>query len=134
MRADEPSTGELVSRLSEQVSRLVRDELALARVELVEKGKRAGIGAGLFGGAGVFAGYGVGVLIVTLILVLALVWPAWLAALVVGVVLLAVAGVVALIGKKEVSQATPPVPTEAVQSAKADVQTVKAAVNEGRHS
>jgi uncharacterized membrane protein YqjE len=134
MRADEPSTGELVSRLSEQVSRLVRDELALAKVELVEKGKRAGIGAGLFGGAGLFAGYGVGVLIATLILALALVWPAWLAALVVGVVLLAVAGVVALVGKKQVSQATPPIPTEAVQSAKADVQTVKAAVNEGRHS
>jgi uncharacterized membrane protein YqjE len=134
MRADEPSTGELVSRLSEQVSRLVRDELALARVELVEKGKRAGIGAGLFGGAGMFAAYGVGVLITTLILALALVWPAWLAALVVGVLLLAVAGVVALVGKKQVSQATPPVPTEAVQSAKADVQAVKAAVNEGRHS
>jgi uncharacterized membrane protein YqjE len=134
MRSEEPSTGELVKQMSEQVSTLVRDELALARIELVEKGKRAGIGVGLFGGAGMFAWYGVGVLIATLILALALVWPAWLAALVVAVVLLAVAGVLALVGKKEISQATPPVPTEAVDSAKADLRTVKAAVDEGRHS
>jgi uncharacterized membrane protein YqjE len=134
MRAEEPSVAELVSRLSEDVKTLVRDELALARIELVEKGKRAGIGAGLFGGAGLFAAYGLAVLIATLILVLALAWPAWVAALVVGVLLLAVAGVLALVGKKEVSQATPPMPTEAVESAKADVQAVKAAVEEGRRS
>jgi len=76
----------------------------------------------------------IAVLIATLILVLALAWPAWVAALVVGVLLLAVAGVLALVGKKEVSQATPPMPTEAVESAKADVQAVKAAVEEGRRS
>lgn len=134
MNVEESSTGELVRRMSEQVSTLVRDELALARVELVEKGKRAGIGVGLFGGAGMFAWYAVGALIATVILALALVWPAWLAALVVGVLLLAVAGVLALVGKKEVSQATPPVPTEAVASTKADVRTVKAAVDEGRHA
>jgi uncharacterized membrane protein YqjE len=134
MRPEEPSTGELISRLSAQVSTLVRDELALARIELVEKGKRAGIGVGLFGGAGMFAWYAVGVLITTVILALALVWPAWLAALVVAVVLFVVAGVLALVGKKEVSQATPPIPTEAVQNAKADVQTVKAAVDEGRRT
>ena len=134
MRPEEPSTGELISRLSAQVSTLVRDELALARIELVEKGKRAGIGVGLFGGAGMFAWYAVGVLITTVILALALVWPAWLAALVVAVVLFVVAGVLALVGKKEVGRATPPVPTEAVQNAKADVQTVKAAVDEGRHA
>lgn len=128
------TTGDLVRQLSAQVSTLVRDEIALARVELVEKGKRAGIGVGLFGGAGMFAGYGVGVLIATVILLLALVMPAWLAALIVGVVLFAVAGVLALVGKKEVSQAAPPVPTEAVASTKADVQAVKAAVDEGRHS
>ena len=127
-------TGDLVRQLSEQVSTLVRDELALARVELVEKGKRAGIGVGLFGGAGMFAWYGLGALIVTAILALALALPAWLAALIVAVVLFAVAGVLALVGKKEVSQATPPMPTEAVASTKADVQTVKAAVEEGRHA
>ena len=134
MRADEPSIAELISQLSQDVKTLVRDELALARIELAEKGKRAGLGAGLFGGAGMFAGYGVGVLIVTLILALALVWPAWLAALVVGVLLLAVAGVLALVGKKEISQATPPLSSEAVDNAKADVQAVKAAVDEGRRS
>jgi uncharacterized membrane protein YqjE len=127
-------TGDLVRQLSEQVSTLVRDELALARVELVEKGKRAGIGVGLFGGAGMFAWYGFGALIATLILALALAMPAWLAALIVAVVLFAVAGVLALVGKKEVSQAAPPMPTEAVASTKADVQTIKAAVEEGRHA
>jgi nitrate/nitrite transporter NarK len=127
-------TGDLVRQLSEQVSTLVRDELALARLELVEKGKRAGIGVGLFGGAGMFAWYGFGALIATAILALALAMPAWLAALIVAVVLFAVAGVLALLGKKEVSQATPPMPTEAVASTKADVQTIKAAVEEGRHA
>jgi uncharacterized membrane protein YqjE len=132
--ASTASTGELVTRLTEQVSTLVRDELALARVEMVEKGKRAGLGVGLFGGAGVFAWYGLGVAIATVILALALVWPAWLAALVVAVVLFAVAGVLALVGKKEVTQAVPPVPTEAVRSTKADVNAVKTAVGEGRRS
>jgi hypothetical protein len=127
-------TGDLVRQLSEQVSTLVRDELALARLELVEKGKRAGIGVGLFGGAGMFAWYGFGALIATAILALALAMPAWLAALIVAVVLFAVAGVLALVGKKEVSQAAPPMPTEAVASTKADVQTIKAAVEEGRHA
>jgi len=127
-------TGDLVRQLSEQVSTLVRDELALARVELVEKGKRAGIGVGLFGGAGMFAWYGFGALIATVILALALAMPAWLAALIVAVVLFAVACVLALVGKKEVSQAAPPMPTEAVASTKADVQTIKAAVEEGRHA
>jgi uncharacterized membrane protein YqjE len=129
----EASTAELVSRLSEQVSTLVKDELALARIEMVEKGKRAGIGAGLFGGAGVVAWFGVGVLVTTAILGLATVWPAWLAALVVGVVLFAVAGVLALIGKREVTQAVPPVPTEAVQSTQVAVDAVKTAVQERKH-
>src|SRR5690348_18358250 len=104
MNVEESSTGELVRRMSEQVSTLVRDELALARIELVEKGKRAGIGVGLFGGAGMFAWYGLGALIVTAILALALALPAWLAALIVAVVLFAVAGALALVGQKEVGQ------------------------------
>jgi uncharacterized membrane protein YqjE len=132
--ANAASTGELVSRLSQQISTLVRDELALARVEMLEKGKRAGVGVGLFGGAGVVVWYGVGGLVASAILALALVWPAWLSALVIAIVLFAIAGVLALLGKKEVSQAAPPVPTEAVQSTRADVQTLKAAVDEGRRS
>lgn len=135
MRLDgsaEASTADLVSRMSEQVSTLVREELALARTEMVEKGKRAGTGAGLLGAAGVLALYGVSALLLTIGALLALVWPAWVAALVVTVAVLAVAGVAALMGKKQVEQAVPPAPTAAVDSAKRDVDTVKAAVRDGR--
>ncbi|GAA2699754.1 phage holin family protein [Micromonospora olivasterospora] len=128
--AGEPSTAELVQRATEQISRLVRDELALARAELTQKGKRAGIGIGLFGGAGGLAVYGLGALVAAAILLLALVLPAWVAALVVAVVLFAVAGILALVGKKQVSQAVPPVPTATVRSVRADVDTVTAAVKD----
>jgi uncharacterized membrane protein YqjE len=130
--SQQPSTAELVSQMSEQVSTLVRDELALARAEMVEKGKKAGVGAGLFGGAGVLAMYGLGALFVTIGAVLAIWLPAWAAALIVTVVLFAAAGIAALIGKKEVSQATPPEPVEAITSAKRDVDAVKAGIHEGR--
>jgi uncharacterized membrane protein YqjE len=121
----DPSTGQLVSDLTDQISRLVRDEARLAQVEVTQKAKRLGIGAGLFGGAGLFAFFGLAALITTAILLLALVVPAWLAALIVAVVLFAVAGVLALVGKKDVQKATPPVPTEAIASTKTDIQTVK---------
>ncbi|MFV2113021.1 phage holin family protein [Micromonospora sp. DT178] len=126
----EPSTAELVQRATEQVSRLVRDELALARAELTQKGKHAGIGIGLFGGGGALALYGLGALVATAILLLDLVLPAWAAALIVAVVLFAMAGVLALVGKKQVSQAVPPVPEAAVRSVRADVDTVAAAVKD----
>jgi uncharacterized membrane protein YqjE len=130
----QPSTAELVSQLSEQVSTLVRDELALARAELTEKGKRAGVGAGLLGGGGVLALYGVGALLFTIGALLALVMPPWLAALIVTVVLFAAAGIVALIGKKRVKQAVPPAPTAAVDSTKKDVDAIKTGLQEGRSS
>src|SRR5439155_9774684 len=98
-QADDRSTAELVKQASEQISRLIRDELKLAQAELAEKGKRAGIGAGLFGGAGVIALYGVGALIATLIILLDLALPLWAAALIVTVVLFVAAGVLALIGR-----------------------------------
>jgi hypothetical protein len=123
--ADSASAGELVSRLSNQISTLIRDELRLAQAELAEKGKKAGIGIGMFGGAGLVALYGVGALIAAAILGLAVVLDAWLAALIVGIVLLAIAGVLALTGKKEVSAAVPPAPQEAISGIKADVQTIK---------
>jgi uncharacterized membrane protein YqjE len=126
------STAELVQRASEQITRLVRDEIALAKAELAEKGKHAGIGIGLFGGGGVLAMYGVGALIATLIVVFDLFLPLWLAALIVTVVLFAVAGVLALLGKNQVSKAVPPEPSAAVASVKADVDEVKHAVKEGR--
>ncbi|MDT4993242.1 MAG: hypothetical protein QOH97_3134 [Actinoplanes sp.] len=118
--------------MSEQVTTLVRDELALAKVEMIQKGRRAGLGAGLFGTAGVLALYGVGALLVTVGAVLARWVPAWLAALIVTVVVVAGAGVMALIGKKQVQQAVPPKPVEAVESSKRDMNAVKAGFQHGR--
>jgi MFS family permease len=124
----EQSTGELVQLASEQLSRLVRDEIALAKAELTEKGKHAGIGVGLFGGGGVLAMYGVGAGVATLILVLNIWLWAWLAALIVTVVLFVIAGILALLGKNQVTKAVPPEPKEAVAGIKADVDEVKTAV------
>jgi Flp pilus assembly protein TadB len=130
---NERSTAELVKLASEQISQLVRDELKLAQVELARKGKHAGIGIGLFGGAGVTALYGVAALLTTVVLLLALVMPAWLACLIVTVVLLVVAGVLALIGRSQVKKATPPMPEQAVGSVKADIDAVTGAVKERGH-
>jgi membrane protein implicated in regulation of membrane protease activity len=90
-----------------------------------EKGKRAGIGAGLFGGAGLVAAYGVGALIATVILALATFLEAWIGAAIVTVVLFVIAGVSALMGKKQVEKATPPQPEQAIESTKRDVDEVK---------
>jgi uncharacterized membrane protein YqjE len=127
------STSDLVSQAAAQVSTLVRDELALAKLELAEKGKRAGLGGGLFGGAAVLALYGLGLLLVLAVVLLDLAWPLWLAVLVVMVVVFA-AGVAALLGKQKLKAATPPMPSDAIASTQADVRTVKDAVREGRSS
>jgi uncharacterized membrane protein YqjE len=127
--AADPTLGALVHDLSTQIPELVRPELRLAQAELAEKGKRAGLGAGLLGAAGVTALYGVAVLLAALVLALTLVLPAWAAALVVALVLLAVAGVLALRGKGQVEQATPAAPERAIAGIKEDVETVK-----GHHS
>ncbi|HWH00951.1 MAG TPA: phage holin family protein [Pilimelia sp.] len=125
------STSELVQQAGEQISRLIRDEFALAKAELTEKGRHAGIGVGLFGGGGVLALYALGVLIVSLVLgLVAAGLTPWLAALLVGVVLLAVAGVLALLGRSQVQQAAPPKPESAMRSVQADIDTVKTAVRE----
>jgi uncharacterized membrane protein YqjE len=124
IRADDThaaTTGELVTRLSTQISELVRGELALAKAELAEKGKRAGLGAGLAGTAGVLALYGLGALIATVIAALALVMPVWLAALIVAIVIFIVAGVLGLLGRSQIKRATPPMPENAVESVKRDV-------------
>jgi MFS family permease len=123
------STGELVQRLSAQLSELVRRELDLARTELAAKGKRAGSGAGLAGAGGVVALYGVGALIAAGIAGLATVVPVWLSALIVGAVLLLVAGVLALVGRGRLRQAAPPVPEQAVRGVQEDVAAVKNAVH-----
>ena len=119
------STPELVSDLTRLVPQLARQEVELAKAELAEKAKHAGLGLGAFGGAGLVAFFGVGVLIAAAVLGLAEAVPAWAAALIVAAVLLLVAGVMALIGRKQVRQATPPLPTEAVDSTKHDVEAVK---------
>jgi len=122
------STGELVGALGEQLNRLVRDEVRLAQAELTRKAKRLGLGAGLLGGAGLVAVLGLGALVTAAILGLANVLPGWLAAVIVAVVLFAVAGVLALLGKKDVQQAAPPLPTDTIASVQADVDAVKKAV------
>src|SRR3954462_14060003 len=114
------STNELVQELASQTSTLIRQELALAQVELRGKGTRAGIGGGLFGAAGLFALYGLGALIAAIVLALATAVDGWLAALIVAVVLFAAAGVAALVGKGRVSKATPAAPEQAIASTKQD--------------
>jgi hypothetical protein len=126
----EQSTAELVQTASEQISRLVKDEIALAKAELAEKGKHAGIGIGLFGAGGVFVFYGVGATIATLIIVFDLFLPLWLAALIWTVVLFLAAGILALFGKNQVTKAVPPEPQATIESVKLDVDEVKQAVKE----
>lgn len=121
---DEP-LGALVHQLSEQVPELIRSELRLAQAELAEKGKRAGVGVGMFSAAGLLAFFGVALLLTTAVLALALAMAAWAAALVVALVVLAAAAVVALTGKSKVSAATPPAPQRAIEGLKEDVATVK---------
>lgn len=122
---EESPVGQLVQEMSQQTALLVRKELELAQLEMKEKGKRAGIGAGLFGGAGVVALYGGGALIAAIILVLGTALEPWIAALIVAVVLFAVAGLLGLTGKKQVEEATPAAPEEAIASTKRDIDEVK---------
>jgi hypothetical protein len=131
-QASQPSVAELVKQLSEQTTRLARQELELAKAELALKGKRAGIGAGMFGGAGVFGFYALGALTAAAILGLATAVAAWVAALIVTVALGGIAGVMALQGKSKVQQATPPVPEQAAESVKEDVQWAKTRAQAGR--
>lgn len=121
----EPTLGALVHQLSQQIPDLVRSEIRLAQAEVTEKGKAAGLGIGMFSAAGLLAFFGLATLIATAVIALALVVDAWLAALIVGVALLAIAGIVALVGKNKVSQATPAAPERAVEGVKEDIATVK---------
>lgn len=117
--------GQLVGRLSDETARLVRVETSLAAAEITQKAKAAGIGAGLFGGAGVLAIFGFGVLVAAAVIGLSVAVAPWAAALIIAGALLAMAGLVALVGKKAFGRVGPPLPTEAVQSAKEDVDEVK---------
>jgi uncharacterized membrane protein YqjE len=123
--ARERPVAELLRELSEQTTTLVRQELILARAELTAKGKRAGVGLGMFGGTGLFALMALGALTACLILALDEAMAGWLAALVVAVVYAAIAGILAIVGKREVERATPPVPEQAVESVKEDIEWTK---------
>lgn len=130
-RLREESMGELFKELSNDLSTLVRQELKLAQAEMTEKGKRAGIGAGMFVAAGIVALLALGALTACVIAALAEGMDVWLAALIVTAIYLAVAGVLALIGRKRVSEATPPVPEQTVETVKEDVQWAKTRLPSG---
>jgi hypothetical protein len=126
------SVAELLGDLSKQITTLVQQELALAKAELGQKGRRVGTGAGLFGGAGIVAVLGLGVLAAAAVAGLANLLTVWAAALIVGGVLLAVAGMLALIGKNEVTAGVPPTPTQTVASSKEDVAWLKTQVTSAK--
>ena len=121
---DEP-VGAVVHRLSEQIPELVRSEIRLAQAELTQKGKRAGLGLGMFSLAGLLAFFAAGVLVATAVIALDLVLPLWAAGLIVAAALLVGALGAALGGRREIQQATPPVPEHAVERVKQDIATVK---------
>jgi len=121
----EQSTGDLVKQLSEQVSLLVRDELKMARLEMTRKGKQAGVGVGMFGASGLVALYAIACLLAAAIIAISGVIQPWLAALIVGLALLAASAVAALVGRGRMRHATPPVPKQAVEGAKADVEEIR---------
>jgi uncharacterized membrane protein YqjE len=118
------AVGDLLKQLSEDTATLVRKEVELARAEVTEKGKQAGMGAGMFGGAGIAALLALGSLTACLIALLATGMEVWIAALIVTVLWAAIAGVLALVGKNRVQEATPPV-EQTVETIKEDVQWAK---------
>jgi len=123
--------GDLFKQLSEDLSTLVRQELRLAQAEMTEKGKRAGVGAGLLGGGGVVGLLALGSLTACLIAALSTAMETWLAALIVTVVYAAIAGALALIGKNRVADAAPPVPEQTVETVKEDVEWAKTQLSSG---
>jgi predicted phage tail protein len=131
-KPDEKSIVELIKQITAQSAALARKELELAEAEMSIKGKRAGIGAGMLGGAGVLGVIGLGCLSAAAILALALAVPAWVAALIVAGVYLGLAGIAAVAGGVSVKRASPPPPSEAAASVKDDVELIKAHAERGR--
>ena len=127
------SVGVLVSRATQQLSDLIRAELRLATAELKDKGKHAGRGAGLFGGAGLVALYGIGALLAAVIAALALVLPVWASALIIGAALMVIAGILAMMGRAQTKRAVPPTPERAMSSARQDVVEIKGRATMGGH-
>jgi Putative Actinobacterial Holin-X, holin superfamily III len=125
------SIGDLLKQLSEQTATLVRQELDLAKAEMQQKGKRAGVGLGLIGGGGVVALAAVGALTATLIMLLSEWMDGWVAGLIVTLVYAAVAAVLAVQGKEKVSEAGAPVPEQTLETVKEDVQWAKSQMKSG---
>ena len=123
-RRDE-SMGELFKELSGDLSTLVRQELRLAQAEMTEKGKKAGLGVGMFGGAGIVSFLALQAMTACLIALLSTAMKVWIAALIITVVYGAIAGILALTGKRKVSEATPPVPEQTTDTVKEDMQWAK---------
>jgi uncharacterized membrane protein YqjE len=121
----EESIGELIKDLSRDVSKLVHQEFELARVEMTEKGKRAGVGLSMVGGAAAFALVTLGGSMATIIIVLDLVMPLWLAALLTTAVYGVVAAVLALRGREELKETGAPIPERTRDSIKEDIQWAK---------
>jgi uncharacterized membrane protein YqjE len=128
----EHGTGELLKQLSDHTTTLVRQEIELAKAELGEKGKKAGLGAGMFGGAGLFVVFALAALTTCIIVALDSAMPLWLAALIVAVVYGAIGAVLALQGRNKVQEAGSPVPEQATESVKEDVQWAKTQAKSGR--
>ena len=128
---DRRSIRELVDQLSEDVRGLVRAEVSVIRAELEEKARRLAVGAGLIAVAGVLGLAALGALVATAIIALANVLATWLAALIVTIVLLLLAGIAVLVGVKILRRGVPPAPTESVDSIKEDVSWVKARARSG---
>lgn len=122
---DETSTGALLLRFTDQVTGLVKAEIALAKLEIAEKGKRLGAGLGALLGAGLLACFGLAALLVTAGLALTLLVDAWLAALIVSGGIFLLVGILAIVGIKSVKRGAPPIPTAALKGAKRDLATVK---------
>ncbi len=126
------STGDLLKQLSDHTTTLVKQEIDLAKAELTEKGKKAGAGAGMFGGAGLFAIFAFAAVTTCIIAALESPLSLWLAALIVAVVYAVIAGVLALQGRNKVREAGPPVPEQAIASSKEDVEWAKTQAKSGR--
>jgi MFS family permease len=125
MALDDRSTSDLLKQLSDQTTTLVRQEVELAKAEMTVKGKQLGIGAGAFGGAALVGLFAFGALTACFIIALGTAVDPWLAALIVAIVYGAVAGVLALVGKKKAQAGAPPVPERAIESTKEDVEWAK---------
>lgn len=132
MTVEGKSTADLLKDLSNELTTLIHQEVALAKTELAEKGKKLGAGAGMFGGAAVFGLLGAGALVAAAIAGIATALSVWLSALIVGGALVLVAGVLSLTGRSEVSRGTPPIPEEAIQSSKEDVEWLKTQARSAR--